>query len=177
MKEIYTFSQADASVLNFQVIFNFIALWTIGGGFIYVYFLHQQIIALLFAAFWLFYPPSYRYLYYRWLLFKYNKNVTFSINLSQGVYVYQRGNQIISFYSKDIEHWWRYECGPIAHTFVEIIEIRLKTGDKIILSNELGKVVHFIYDNNNLDFPKESFLSTYTRSKSFHAFIEEIANS
>lgn len=82
------------------------------------------------------------YLRCRWLLFKYSKVVSLSIDVKRQTFIYKQNDKVIEFSSGDIENWYsaKYKADPY-DVLVEIVEIKLKTGERIIVSNGIGPVV------------------------------------
>ena len=169
------FSSKDAHLINRQVILHFARYLVFGGVIIIVSFVHQQMFGLFIAAIFLFYPPGYRALYYRWLSLKFNKTTELAIDTEHYIFSYKHKEKLITFQSSDVEKWWTYEFGPFPTPFVEILEIRLKNGEKVIISSGLKDAVSFICSNSNhLGLPEQYLMSTHEKYKSFLEYIEDI---
>lgn len=170
-----SFSSKDARFINYQVILHFVPYLSLGIMFIVVSFIYQQMFVLLIAAFFLFYPPGYKALYYRWLSFRFNKATELSIDTEHYIFSYKHKEKLITFHSNDVEKWWTYEFGPFCTPFVEIVEIRLRNGENVIISSGLKDAVSFIcYNSDNLGLPEQYPISTHEKYKSFMAYIEDI---
>lgn len=175
MKSVY-YTENNASLINFEVVFHFVGNWLIGGVFMLVYFRHPHVILLFLAAYWLLDPSGYKHFYYRWKLFKYNAETLLSIETERNIFAYQHKEHVITFCPSDIEKWWKYECGPYMSTFVKIIELRLRDGKKVIISSGLDSAIDFIYDHSKeLGFPEESPDSTHEKFLAFKAYIDEFS--
>ena len=176
MKKEYVFTGTNNSLMDFEVIFHFAGFWTLGLTGIIGFFCNLDNIPLLiFAAFLLLYPSGYEYFYYRWLLFEYCKNITLSIDTDYNIFTYAKGDRKYIFSSSDIKEWWNYRAGPYLSTFINIIEIRLKTGERVIISCGLKDAVEFINDHyRDLDFPEEKNIGKSMKYKSFKEYIKEI---
>lgn len=170
-----SFSSTDTRFINYQVILHFVPYLSFGVMFIVVSFIQQQMFVLLIAAFFLFYPPGYKSLYYRWLSFRFNKTTELSIDTEHLIFSYKHKEKLITFHSNDVEKWWTYEFGPFCTPFVEIVEIRLRNGEKVIISSGLKDAVSFICSNSNhLGLPEQYLMSTHEKYKSFLEYIEDI---
>lgn len=132
-----TFNNTNDSFINFDVMMHFAGTWSLGGILVYAYCIHQQLLILLFALCLLLFPTGYKYLYYRWLMFKHNKSAEFIVDTENGHFVYKRLDEVITFKFSDVDKWFCKEYGPFLFlcTYVEIIEIRLKNGKKVTISS------------------------------------------
>ena len=147
------FSQKDVSIVNYDIIVHFAGTWSLAGMMIYAYFIHHQILLLLLAALLICFPPGYKYLYYKWLLFKYDKTTSLSIDFENRLFIYSHDNKVISFTSSDIERWSWNEYGPFLFLckFIQIIELRLKDGTIITLSNGIDNhIIGFFMENREV---------------------------
>ena len=124
--------------------------------FQYVYVL--LIITILFIAYIMTYPSYFKYLYYRWIVFRYNRTTTFSIDMEQKLLTYKHDEEVITFASDDVEKWsWGY-YKRMNTTFVEIVRIRLKNGKIIEISSGIGDVEKFLQENwQQLGIPKGTY--------------------
>ena len=168
------FSSEGASFINFNVIFHFVLHWGFAGLITYVSFRDKHMYGLIVVPFFMFFGIN--DLHYRWLLFKYNKTTTLSIDTDKKIFTYKHGDNVITFNSSDVGNWWKYERGPVGSPFVEIIEIQLKNGEKVIISSGLKGAVYFLCDNSTeLGLPEQHLMDTYEKSKSFQSFIDKIS--
>ena len=130
--------------------------------YVYIYYYQYIIILLittLFLIILLFYLPSgCKLLYYRWLVFRYNKETTFSIEQERKTFLYKHGDIEILFTSDDVAKWnWGY-FRRMNTTFVKIVRIRLKNGKKIEISSGIGDVEKFLQENwEQLGIPKGTY--------------------
>ncbi|MCR5049859.1 MAG: hypothetical protein K6A36_02110 [Paludibacteraceae bacterium] len=110
-------------------------------------------------------------LYQRWQVFQYDKDTTLLIAIKQQSFIYKGHNKIIGFGSSDIEEWYwdSYTFDPY-NVCAEIVDIRLKNGERIILSNGIGPVAEFFRENwKELGMPKGK-----RSSESFVSYMKEI---
>ena len=185
MKSSYTFNQDNVPFITVSIAIHILIFWAFGGIILYTYILSppqhispQHIVGLFIAVYFILEPITWKYIYYRLKLFQYNKHTSFSIDTERKVFTYMHGSKVLSFNSDDIEKWWGFEGGPYMSTFVELIEIHLKNGESVVISTGLENAVDFIYyHKDELELPDEYLKDgKYERSKSFHAYMEEIAN-
>lgn len=85
----------------------------------------------------------------RWHLFKMEESTVLSINVEQKTFIYKHNDIAVNFNSNEIKLWqWQiYRFDPNNSILAEIVEIKLKNGQKIILSNGIGNVLDFLRDN------------------------------
>jgi len=149
-----TFCQEKDTFINFDVILHFAGTWSIGIMLICAYFVHNQIAILVMAALLLFFPPGYKYLYYRWLMFKYNKSTTLSIDLKNRIFIYKPNDKVISFKFEEVKKWGWQDDGPFLFlcTFIEIIRIELFDGKIITISSglETRDLMNYLFDNRQV---------------------------
>lgn len=184
----YTFSRAEASFVNLHVIAHIALIWPLmflgiytnifyydiykallGGGFVGGCFSGALLIMCSYML-----VASCLNLYLRWQLFKYSENSSITIDVEKHTFSYKDCGKVINFSSSDIEKWYGniYKFDPYT-TNAEIIDIRLKSGENIIVSNGLGHVLDFLLENR-----KELGLPACGRnSKSLHSYVKEIENS
>ena len=174
-KTMKSFSSKGAHFVYYQVILHFVLYLSFGGAIVVASVVHQQMFGLFIAAIFIFFPPGYISLYYRWLSFKFNSSTKLSIDTEHYIFSYKHKEKLITFHSNDVEKWWTYEYGPFCTPFVEIVEIRLKNGEKVIISSGLKDAVSFIcYNSDNLGLPEQHHMKTHEKYKSFLAYIDEI---
>ena len=150
MNNDYTFSRSDGLFINYDVIMHVGIYWPLMGLCIYmgmshpnVYMILLSILACIILVF------SCINLYQRWLLFKIEGSTTLSINVEQKTFIYKHKNIVLAFNSNDIEKWYwhAYHFDPVNCVLAEIVEIRLKNGNKVIISNGIGSVLDFFREN------------------------------
>ena len=178
IKNNYVFNSQGASFINFDVILHFATFWPGGIMCIYAYFVYHQIVLLFISAFFLLHPSTLEYLYYRRILFKYNKTTKLVIDSQQRVFTYTHDDKVVSFCANEIERWhWNKYTSPYFTTFVEIIEFELKNREKLIISSGIGQ-------GDSVDL--SDFFSTYRKEIGLpegehnfkfdlHSYIKEIA--
>lgn len=172
-----TFCQEKDSFFNFDIIFHFIGSWSLGIMLVVAYFIHDQIAILVIAAILLLFPPGYKYLYYRWLMFKYNKTTSLSIDTEKRTFTYIHDGNKISFTSGDIAKLGYKTAGAymfLCNEFIEIIDITLKDGKTLKISSGIGTtdLINYIKDNRvELSVP---YLSE-NRNIDFDTYIEDIS--
>ena len=176
-KKMKQFSQKSTSFVNFDVALHFVGSWFLAVMGAFVYLRHPHVLLLIIVAVLLFFPPGYKYLYYRWVMFKYNKNTILSIDTENGLITYQRRAKLIAFKACDVEKWSWNEYGPFLFwcKFVEIIEVTLKNGDKFIISSgiETRKLIDYLLSSNQtLGLPQ----GTQTHGFQLKAYVAEIIN-
>ncbi len=170
-----SFSSKDTHFINYQVIIHFVLYIFMGGVIVIASCIHQQMLGLLLAAIFIFYPPDYISLYYRWLSFKSNSGTQLLIDTEHNIFSYKHKELLITFHSNDVEKWWTYEYGPFCTPFIEIVEIRLKNGEKVVISSVLKNATSFIcYNSDCLGLPEQYPMGTDEKYKSFLVYIEEI---
>lgn len=177
-KNNFIFKRADTPFWNVHIILHFVIFWSIGGGLIFAYFCHPQVLILLFAALWIGFPPMYKYLYYRRKMFEYNEQAILTYDGVEAKFTYKYGGSIIkvvSFSSSDVKQWWYQGYGPYMSTFVEMIELQLNNGEKIIISSGLESAIYFLYDHREeLGLPEQYAISRHAKYKSLFAYIDAI---
>ena len=149
MNSTYYFSRTKTSFIDVQIIIHYALRWFTGGVFTYVFIIHPNVLFALGAAFFFLNPFEYEYLKYRKLMFRLEENTTLTIDTLQKEFSYTHENSNITFKSEDVDKWYWREYGTIdiLTTFVEIVEIRLTNGKKIIISNAIGDVREFFCQN------------------------------
>ena len=149
-KNNYTFSRKDGLYMNFDVILHIVMYWPLMGLGIYmgvshpnVYIILLSIIACVVLVF------SSINLYLRWRLFKIEESASLSINGEHKAFTYKHNDIVVDFNPNDIENWyWHiYHLDPVNCALAEIVEIRLKNGKKVIVSNGIGPVWDFFREN------------------------------
>lgn len=175
MNRTHTFSSTDGLYINFEIILHVVIYWPLMGLCIYMGVLNPNIyIILLSIIACLVLLVSGINLYQRWQLFKIEESTSLSIDVKQRTYIYKHNDIVIDFVSNDIEKWyWHiYHLDPVNTVLAEMVEIRLKSGKKIIVSNAIGPVLDFFRENwKELGIPK----GTKT-SRSLRSYIKEIKN-
>ena len=157
MNSTYYFSRTKTSFIDVQIIIHYALRWFTGGVFTYVFIIHPNVLFALGAVFFFLNPFEYEYLKYRKLIFRLEENTTLTIDTLQKEFSYTHENSNITFKSEDVDKWYWREYGTIdiLTTFVEIVEIRLTNGKKIIISNAIGDVREFFCQNwKELELPK-----------------------
>lgn len=159
---IYTFNSQKESFLNFSIV-----LWQIILPLAVIvdvyknnmqYFYILLIFSVLLIALLTTFPSSYKHLYYRWIIFQYNKNTTLIVDVEQKHFTYQHNDKIISFVSDDIEKWSWHNFEAWNVNFVKIVRIKLKNGEKINISSGIGDVEEFLQENQEqLSLPKGKY--------------------
>ena len=170
-------SQKNSSFVNVDVIWCLFRACFAGGLFIYLYIIYHPLILLLLAICWILYPPRYKYLYYRWILFGYNRSTTLSIDTDRSIFRYQRENEIVTFESQDVQRWCWMKYGTYFNTLVEVIEFELKNGRKVIISSGIGQGDSADLSDFFLFYRKELGLPDGEHNFKFdlHSYIKEIA--
>ena len=173
MNSSYYFSRTKTSFIDVQIIIHYALRWFTGGVFTYVFIIHPNVLFALGAAFFFLNPFEYEYLKYRKLIFRLEENTTLTIDTLQKEFSYTHENRNITFKSEDVDKWyWREYDFYMQATFVEIVEIRLKNGKKIIISNGIGNVRWFFCDNwKELELPKGQKML-----KSGSSYMKEVIN-
>lgn len=87
-------------------------------------------------------------MYSRWLLFKYEEDTTLSLDVDKRSLIYGHNDRVICFSLNDIVDWYwnEYKIDPWG-TYTEIVEIRLKNEEKIVVSNGIGPILNLFLDN------------------------------
>lgn len=173
MNNTYYFSRSETSFIDVPIIINIALYWFTGGVTTYICIVHPSVLLALCAAFFFLCPFIDGYLKYRKQIFQLEENTTLTIDTLQKEFSYTHENRNITFKSEDVDKWyWReYDC-YIHTTFVEIVEIRLKNGKKIIISNGIGNVRWFFCDNwKELELPKGQEML-----KSGSSYMKEVIN-
>lgn len=180
-ENIYTFSRKEALFINIHVILHILTCWPLLWITIYMCIDYYNDCIQLFSnlgmlliciviGLWLY--LSCKNFYYRWRLFKYNETTSLLINISQKNFKYKHNDIVVTFNSCEVEKWsWcEYKNDPY-NTIVEVIDIELKNGEKVILSSGIGKnVLLFFFCNwEKLCLPKGE-----KRCKSLHTYMKEI---
>lgn len=186
MEKNYTFTSQNESFLDLAIIIYtpiilspcFIAIYR------YIHPVssrpHILLLLVLLAAWSLPIGYSFKHLYYRWLMFQFDKESILSINTEHKTITYKhkgRGTieEAVTFTPDDIEKWWKFDAGYMS-MYVSAIEFRLKNGKRVVISSGLQKAIDFIYDNRNeLGLPEEYVAEGQSgRSRSFKAYIEKL---
>ena len=105
-------------------------------------------------------------------MFKIEESTTLSINAEQRTFIYKHNDTVVNFTSNDIDKWYwhTYHLDPVLCVLAEIVEIRLKNGKKVIVSNGIGSVWDFFRENwKELGMP-EGKRST----RSLHSYMKEM---
>ena len=176
----YFFSRRDASLLDLSIVVHLLLFWVFAGVIIYCGYCNNNGIPLILiwilAIWYVVYFSGFRFLYYRWLMLKYDDKTTLTIDTTNKSFTYIRSDKTIFFTSDDIKKWWIYETGPGLAKFVEIIEISLKDGENIIISSGVGDAVYFIYSHRKeLELPEEQLtMDKQEQSTFFKSYIKEI---
>ncbi len=122
----------------------------------YLYILF--ILAILLFALLMAYPSGCKYLYYRWLIFKYNNSTELVIDIDNKIFNYKHDNNEIAFLSEDVEKWSYGAFRTWNTTFVTIVRITLKNGKKIEISSGTGNVHKYLQENwELLGIPKGTY--------------------
>ena len=90
-------------------------------------------------------------------MFKYNEDTSLLIDTKLQTFTYKQRDKIFRFNASDVSSWsWRgYGPPPPNITYVEIIEIKLRNGEKVIISTGIGKVLDLFRENwRELGLPK-----------------------
>ena len=174
-KNNYTFSRKDGLFLNFDVISHLVIYWPLMGLGPYIVISHPNVYTILLCILMcLLLLFSCVCLHNRWLLFKYEEDTTLSIDIEQRDIIYKHNDRAIGFSLNDIVEWyWNEYKIDLYGTYAEIIEIRLKNGEKIIVSNGIGSVLDFFRENwKELGLPKgkQSFCSLSSYMKEMEEF-------
>ena len=155
--QIITFRGSSESFLSFDILYYI--TWT---GLMYacickyVYSHYYQYLYILlictifFFAILMAYPSGYKYIYYRWLVFKYNKTTEFVIDIENKKFSYKHDKKEITFYSSDIEKWSYGIYGRFRIFMVIVVRIKLKNGTKVNLSSCIGTIKDFLQENEEL---------------------------
>ena len=157
-KNNYTFSRKDGLFLNFDVISHLVIYWPLMGLGPYMVISHPNVYTILLCILMcLLLLFSCVCLHNRWLLFKYEEDTTLSIDIEQRDIIYKHNDRAIGFSLNDIVEWyWNEYKIDLYGTYAEIIEIRLKNGEKIIVSNGIGPILYFFLDNwKELGMPED----------------------
>lgn len=162
---IITFRSGLESFFSMTILFYLI--WTglmlaCIGKYTYSHYQQYFYVLLIFIIF-LFailmaYPSSYKYIYYRWIVFKYNRTTIFSVDMERKSFTYMHDDEEISFAADDVEKW-SWGCYVRMNTiFIKIVRIRLKNGKKIEISSGIGDVDKFLQENwEQLGIPKGTY--------------------
>ena len=169
MNTTYYFCHKDDSFINVEVVFCFVVSWICAGLIVYAFFVspihiptfseiskkgllvcllqYPSILFFCVAIFFMHNPFS--YLKERKRLFKYNENTSLLIDTKLQTFTYKQRDKIFRFNASDVSSWsWRgYGPPPPNSTDVEIIDIRMKNGEKIIISSGIGNVLDLFREN------------------------------
>lgn len=165
-QDSYTFSRKEASLfINLEVVLHVVLVWPLCIFVIYTCVFNREVyiqifptalVLFLIIVSFIVLCVSCAYMRYRWLLFKYSEVVTLSIDVKRQTFIYKQNDKVIEFGSSDINNWYSAEYKfDLYNVCAEIAEIRLKNGQKIIVSNGIGPVVDFFLGNwKELGMPK-----------------------
>ena len=168
----YTFSRTEASYVNYDVVAHVVTCWPLMGLGLCLVISHPNVYTILLCILaCLLLLSSCICLRNRWLLFKYEEDTTLSINIKQRSLIYKHNDRIVGFSINDIVEWYWNKCKIDSYiTYAEIVEIRLKNGEKIVVSNGIGPVLNFFrYNWKELGMP-EGKQST----RSLRSYMKEI---
>ena len=156
-KNNFNFSRKDGILVNYEILYHLVIYWPLMGLGPYVLISHPNVYTVLLCILMcLLLLCSWVCLHNRWLLFKYEEDTTLSIDVEQRNLIYKHNDRVIGFSLNDIIEWYwnEYKIDPY-DTYAKIVEIRLKNGQKIIVSNGIGPVVDFFLGNwKELGMPK-----------------------
>jgi len=162
---IRTFSSGCESFFNFSIIQHI--LWPVAMilciyeyvDTYYAQYMYIILIATILLMVLLFiYPLGYRLFYYRWLVFKRNKDTTLLVDMASKTFTYTHKNSSITFTPKDVKKWNWSNYAAFGVSFVKIARIRLNNGITINISSGIGDVIGFLQENGKqLGFPKGTF--------------------
>ena len=175
----YTFTRADAILINMDVIFYVLVLWPLAGFVVYLV-ICTDIYLLMFSNIFRFVLIgavcleiyiTCEQLYYRWKFFKYNENSSFTVDIEEKIFMYRHGDKEVRFKSSDVEEWSWSVYGMLGYTeIVDIVDIKLKDKKRIIIPCGIGNVRYFLRENEEkLLLPKGE-----RKSKSLSSYIKEI---
>lgn len=180
-QDSYSFSRKEASLfINLNVVFHVILFWPLSLFIIYscVFYreVYLQIFPNAFILFLIFFSfiilcMSCADMRYRWLLYRHSEAIALSIDVKRQILTYTQNHKITEFSFVDIERWYGTEYKfDRWNVCAEILEIRLRTGQKIIVSNGIGPVVDFFRENwKELGIPKGE-----RSTKSLRFYVKEI---
>lgn len=180
-QDSYSFSSKEASLfINLEVVLHVVLVWPLcifviyTGVFnreVYMQIFPSALVLFLIILSFIVLGVSCVHMHYRWLLFKYSKVVSLSIDVKRQTFIYKKNDKVIEFGSCDINNWYSAEYKfDLYNVCAKIAEIRLKNGQKIIISNGIGPVVDFFLGNwKELGMPKGK-----KSSQSFHSYLKEI---
>lgn len=184
MEKKYIFTPQDSHFLDIGIIIclliDFIPSGMMIYGFITSSLSFPVFIVLLFLSSPLFCFAC-KHLYYRWLMFQFDKNSTLTIDTEDRTITYKyeeygTTNKTVSFKVDDIDKWWKFDSGYMTVFIEEPMEFRLKDGKKVVISCVFKKAVDFIYSyKKELGLPEEYLAEGQSgRSRSFKAYIEKL---
>lgn len=169
-----TFCSKDAALFNNDISSCCMFNCCLGGSGAYMFISYPNIYTfILFLIGFFVTIPTFVSLYYRWWLFRYSESTTLTIDFGQRLFTYKHDDDVVFFSSNDVKEWyWRKKDStyPYSTVVVEIIDIRLQNGEKIIISSGIGDVLDFLRTKREkLGLPKgkESF-------KSLRSYMKEI---
>ncbi len=155
MSGICTFSHNDAALVNHDICSCCGYTCLLGGCVAYMFLSYPNVYTFILFLVDLFLTLSTCVsLYYRWWLFKYNDSTTLEINLKQRLFTYKHDDDIVSFSSDDIKEWyWRVDDStyPYSCVVVEIVDVRLQNGEKVIISSGIGDVLDLFCESLKAD--------------------------
>lgn len=173
-KNNYTFSRKDGLFLNFDVIAHLVIYWPLIGLGPYMVISHPNVYTMLLCILMcLLLLSSCVCLYNRWLLFKYEEDTTLSLDVDKRSLIYRHNDRAICFSLNDIVDWYwnEYKIDPCG-TYAEIVEIRLKNEEKIVVSNGIGAILNLFLDNwKELRIPKGK-----QSLRSLNSYMKEMKN-
>ena len=186
MEKNYIFTSKNESFLDIAIVIYLIVISSPCFIAIYRYIHpvsnrpHILLLVILLAAMSLPIGYSFKHLYYRWLMFQFDKESTFSIDTEHKMFTYKYKEhhtieKEVTFTAEDIEKWWKFDAGYMS-VFIETLEFRLKDGKKVVVSSGLEKAIDFIYlHSKELGLPEEYLEGDqHERAQSFQSYIEEI---
>ncbi len=155
---IYTFCRREESFLNPAILVEIglpVAI-IVNIYIVYFQYLYVLLICTIFlGAYVMTYPSNCKYLYYRWLVFNYNKNTTLSIDMAQKTFTYKHEEDLITFTSSDVERWSWCEYRKWNTTYVKVVRFKLKSKKTINISSGIGDIDVFLQENwKALGLPK-----------------------
>lgn len=172
-KNNFNFSRKDGLFLNYHVIAHIVLCWPLIGLGVYMGVSHPTVYLILLSIISCLILMAFCInLYQRWLLFKIEESTTLSINAEQRTFTYKHNDTIVNFTSDDIEKWswYIYHLDIVNNVLAEIVEIKLKNGETIIVSNGIGSILNFFCENwKELGMPegKQSY-------RLLHSYIMEL---
>ncbi len=183
MEKEYSFTHKDSQLINVGILLRLLIDCFPCGVMIYAYATNdfsvlKFIIYLILSSLPLCYAC--KHLYYRWLMFQFDKESVFFVDTEHKMFTYKYKEhdtieKMVTFTPSDIEKWWKFDAGRMSD-FAGTIEFRLKDGRKIVISCGLEKAIDFIYlHSEELGLPEEYLAGGQSaRYQSYKEYIEEI---